>query len=139
MLFFALCGLFFSIITKSESLALFIPICIWVGITFVLPELATGLTPTALLNPVTMLQLPILEGFFYLSQQILFPFSLGWHYTIMSGELLGSAFMPNIPILEILTKHVAEIGTLIISIAMLGALSAFALQKFDPRNDYVNE
>jgi ABC-type transport system involved in multi-copper enzyme maturation permease subunit len=30
MLFFALCGLFFSIVSKSESLALFIPICIWV-------------------------------------------------------------------------------------------------------------
>ncbi len=139
MLFFALCGLFFSIVTKSESLALFIPICIWVGITFVLPELATGLTPTALLNPVTMLQLPALEGFFNTAQHVLFPVSLSWHYTIMSGELLGSSFGPNIPIPEVLAKHVVEIGTLIISIATLGVLSALALQRFDPRGDYVNE
>ncbi len=139
MLFFALCGLFFSIVTKSESLALFIPICIWVGITFVLPELATGLTPTALLNPVTMLQLPTLDGFFNSAQHVLFPVSLGWHYTIMSGELLGSSFGPNIPISDVLAKHIVEIGTLIISIATLGVLSALALQKFDPRGDYVNE
>lgn len=139
MLFFALCGLFFSIVTKSESLALFIPICIWVGITFVLPELATGLTPTALLNPVTMLQLPPLEGFFVSAQHLLFPISLGWHYVIMSGELLGSSFGPSISVLEVLAKHIVEIGTLIVSIVTFGVLSVIALRGFDPRGDYVNE
>ena len=139
MFFFALCGLFFSIVAKSESLALFIPICIWVGITFVLPELATGLTPTALLNPVTMLQLPPLDGFFNSVQHILFPISLGWHYTIMSGELLGSSFSPSISILSVLTNHLVEIGTLLVSLATLGLLSVVALQRFDPRGDYVNE
>jgi ABC-type transport system involved in multi-copper enzyme maturation permease subunit len=38
LLFFAFMGLLFAIKTKSESLALFIPVCIWVGISFVLPE-----------------------------------------------------------------------------------------------------
>jgi ABC-type transport system involved in multi-copper enzyme maturation permease subunit len=139
MLFFALCGLFFAIVSKSESLALFIPICIWVGITFVLPELATGLTPTALLNPVTILQLPPAEGFFALAQRIVFPISLGWHYTSISGELLGSSFSPSLAIGQIIRGHWLEITTLCVSIFTLGLLSATALRTFDPREDYVNE
>lgn len=139
MLFFALCGLLFAIVSKSESLALFIPICIWVGITFVLPELATGLTPTALLNPVTILQLPPLTGFFSTAQHILFPISLGWHYTTISGELLGSSFSASLPIRQVCSGHWLEITTLCISVLTLGFLSATALRRFDPRGDYVNE
>lgn len=139
ILFFALIGLFFAIVSKSESLALFIPICIWVGITFVLPELATGLTPTALLNPVTILQIPPLTGFFSAAQHILFPVSLGWHYTTISGELLGSSLSPSLPIGEVLKGHLVEITTLLISLLILGIISATALQKFDPRGDYIDE
>ena len=139
MLFFALCGLYFSVIAKSESLALFIPICIWVGITFVLPELATGLTPTALLNPISMLQIPVLEGFFNTMQHLLFPISLGWHYTIISGELLGSAFSASLPIAQIFTKHISEIVTLIVTLSVLGFFSTVALRGFDPRGESVNE
>lgn len=139
MLFFALCGFFSAIVSKSESLALFMPICFWVGITFVLPELATGLTPTALLNPVTLLQLPELTGFFSTAHLILFPISLGWHYTTMSGELLGSSFSVGIPIKQVFISHWIEIVTLHLSILTLGILSVTALRRFDPREDYVNE
>ncbi len=139
MLFFALLGLLFSITAKSESLALFIPICIWVGITFVLPELATGLTPTALLNPVTMLQLPVSDGFFQIAQQILFPVSLGWHYTLVSGELLGSAFNPSLPIAQVFIGYWIEMFTLLASIGTLMALSVTNLMTFDSQKDHVNE
>ncbi|MHB8651558.1 MAG: ABC transporter permease [Minisyncoccota bacterium] len=139
MLLFALCGLFFAIVSKSESLALFIPLCIWVGITFVLPELATGLTPTALLNPVTILQLPPLTGFFGIAQHILFPISLGWHYTTISGELLGSSFSASLPIGQVFRGHWPEMTMVGVSIFALGFLSATALQRFDPCGDYANE
>lgn len=139
VLFFALLGMLFSIVAKSESLALFIPICVWVGITFVLPELATGLTPTALLNPVTMLQLPVGEGFFHFAQQTLFPVSLGWHYTLVSGELLGSAFNPSLPIAQVLMGHWVEILTLLASTTFLMFLSVTALMRFDAQNDHINE
>lgn len=139
MLFFALCGLYFSIIAKSESLALFIPIFVWVAITFVLPELATGLTPTALLNPISMLQIVPPEGFFSMMRLFLYPISLGWHYTVMSGELLGSAFNPRLPLVHIFSVHWTEILTLIGSLGVLGFFSVFALREFDAREDYVNE
>lgn len=139
LVFFALCGFLFAIVAKSESLALFIPICMWVGITFVLPELATGLSPTALLNPVTMLQIPSGEGFFGTAQHILFPISLGWHYTSMSGELLGSPLSQSVPIAQVLGGHWVRILTLIASETILGFLSVIALRRFDPRGDYINE
>ena len=139
MLLFAVLGLFFAVNAKSQSLALFIPVCIWVGITFILPELATGLTPTALLNPVTLLQLPTLDPFFQTSQKLLAPFSLAWHYYTISGELLGSSFTSSLPILKVLSKNVIQIITLIGSTFVFLILSIKSLQKFDPRGDSVNE
>jgi ABC-type transport system involved in multi-copper enzyme maturation permease subunit len=105
MLLFLLIGLYFAIQAKSESLALFIPVCIWVCITFVLPELATGLTPTALLNPVTLLQLPVLDTFFQTTQKFIQPVSVAWHYYAISGELLGSSFAHSLPVLKIVFKY----------------------------------
>lgn len=139
LLFFALLGLLFAIVSRSESLALFIPICLWVGITFVLPEIATGLTPTALLNPVTILQVPPLTGFFNTAQQVLFPISLGWHYTTISGGLLGSSFSPSLPVAQIFSEHWYEVGVLAVAILLLGVFSATALKSFDPHTDEVNE
>jgi hypothetical protein len=104
-----------------------------------LPELATGLTPTALLNPVTILQLPAGEGFFVTAQHVLFPISLGWHYTNISGELLGSSFSASVAIGQVFRSHWVEMVTLCISILTLGTLSMSALQKFDPHEDYVTE
>lgn len=138
ILFFALTGLLFSVIAKSESLALFIPISIWVGITFVLPELATGLTPTALLNPVTILQLPPLTGFFAASERLLFPISLGWHYTNISGALLGSAFNPNLPVMQVLSGHLVELIILSIALLLLVLFTVRSLGSFDPRSGQNN-
>lgn len=139
MLFFALIGLFFAIQAKSESLALFIPVCIWVGITFVLPELATGLTPTALLNPVTLLQLPALDPFFQTTQKFIQPVSVAWHYYTISGELLGSSFTHGVPILKVISKNSIQILTLLGSTLVFLILSVRSLKKFDPKADFVNE
>ncbi len=139
MFIFAMIGLFFSIHAKSESLALFIPVCIWIAITFVLPELATGLTPTALLNPVTLLQLPVLDPFFQITQKIIEPFSIAWHYYTISGELLGSSFTSSTPILEVIAKNITQLITLFgINIALI-FLSIKSLQKYDVRADFINE
>ncbi len=139
MLFFAVIGLYFAINAKSQSLALFLPVCIWVGITFILPELGTGLTPTALLNPVTLLQLPILDTFFQVSQKLLAPFSLAWHYYTISGELLGSSFTASLPILKVLMKNILQILTLLGGTFIFLFLSIKSLERFDSKGDVVNE
>lgn len=139
VMFFTLIGFLFSIISKSESLALFIPIIFWVSITFILPELATGLSPTALLNPVTLLNLPPITGFFQHLQSIIAPMSIGAQYTTISGELLGSSFVQNHPISQIIKDHWSDLIILLSGIILLIYLSYKRLIKFDSQKDNINE
>ncbi len=138
LLFFAFLGLLFAIIAKSESLALFIPVCIWVGISFVMPELVSGQTPTALLNPVTIDQVLAQGSFFSLMQQFLTPISVGWHYTSFGSQLL-SATADNRSALELLTLNKNSIIVLVLALISSYLLCNFALQKYNVQGDDVNE
>lgn len=138
ILFFAFLGLLFAIIAKSESLALFIPVCIWVGISFVMPELVTGQTPTALLNPVTIDSVLSQGNFFSLMQQFLTPISVGWHFTTLGSQLLNVTADTR-SALEILQRNLNNI--IVLMIALIGSylLCFSALQKYDVQSDVVNE
>lgn len=138
VLFFALLGLFFSIKARSESLALFIPVCIWVGITFIMPELATGQTPTALLNPVTIDNISAQGSFFSFAQRFLAPISLGWHYTSLGSQLLNTTHTPPFT-LEIIQANIKNI--IVLAVAQIaGFLLCYnALQKYNVLHDEVND
>lgn len=138
IMFFALLGLYFAISAKSESLALFIPVCIWVGVSFVLPELVTGQTPTALLNPTTIDTIASQGNFFSLMQRILTPISIGWHYTSIGSQLL-SATQDTRTAYEILGENANHIMVLIISLISMILLSLWAVQQYNSTNDVVNE
>lgn len=138
VLFFAFLGLLFAIVAKSESLALFIPVCIWVGVSFIMPELVTGQTPTALLNPVTIDQMINQGSFFSLMQQFLTPISLGWHYTSLGSQLLNAA-VDNRSSFEILLLNKNNIVVLAIALTGCFLLCFSALQKYDVQSDVVNE
>ncbi len=138
ILLFAFLGLLFAIISKSESLALFIPVCIWVGISFVMPELVSGQTPTALLNPVTIDHMVNQGSFFSLMQQFMTPVSLGWHYTSIGSQLLN-ATADTRPTLEILVAYKNNIIVLLIALIGSFLLMFSALQKYDVLSDVVNE
>ena len=136
--FFALIGLLFAITARSESLALFIPVCIWVGISFVMPEFVTGQTPIALLNPVTITTTVSQGSFFSRMQQVLTPISLGWHYTLLGGQLLNATADTH-TVLDILFAYKSNIVVLAISLIGSFFLCFLALQKFDVLHDVVNE
>jgi len=131
LLFFAVLGLLFAIKTRSESLALFIPVCIWVGISFVLPGLVSGQTPTALLNPVTMSQIAPAGTFFALMQQYLGPISIGWHYTSFSSQLLGNslqAVQTNIG--GILWENINKTATLLFAVVICLGLCFYLIRSY---------
>lgn len=90
LFFFSVLGLFFAITNKQESVALFTPISLWILLNFALPELATGQTPTALLNPVTLGHTLVESGFFATTQRYLEPISLSTHYTIAASAILSA-------------------------------------------------
>jgi ABC-type transport system involved in multi-copper enzyme maturation permease subunit len=130
LLLFTLIGSLFAIITRSESLALFIPVCIWIGVSFVLPELISGQTPTALLNPVTMDQSAPAGAFFSLMQRVLGPFSIGHQYTALSSQLLDNSLQnTHAQITGILATNVASIITLIIALVACLILCFYLLRK----------
>jgi ABC-type transport system involved in multi-copper enzyme maturation permease subunit len=82
LLTFAMLGLLFAILAKTESLALLAPVIIWVALSFVIPELTTGQNPVALLNPVNIAQTPPAQGaFFALTRNVLTPFSISQNFT----------------------------------------------------------
>ncbi len=138
VLLFAFLGLLFAIIAKSESLALFIPVCIWVGISFVMPELVTGQTPTALLNPVTIDQMVNQGGFFSLMQQVLTPIAVGWHFTSLGSQLLN-ATADTRSASEILLMNKNNMIVLAIALISSYLLMLTALQNYDVQSDVVNE
>lgn len=90
--FFAALGLLFAVVTPNESLALLLPVIVWVAIVFIFPELSTGQNPVSLLNPVTLAQMPpAAEGVFSTMRSILSPFSFGQDYTALALYFLRSA------------------------------------------------
>jgi len=140
MLIFAMSGLFFSIYLKSESMALLIPIIIWIFISFVLPELTSALNPNALLNP-TNIQSALPHGQFLQSLQgALKPFSVSETYKLVSGNLLELDFASSsLGIMKILMNN---LGSLIFMIFLL-AFSVFgcfyAMIKFNACEEEIYE
>lgn len=139
LLLFALVGLFFAIRVKSESLALFIPVCIWVGVTFVLPELVSGQTPTALLNPVTMAESAAQGSFFSLMRLIFNPISMGWRYVSLASRLLNTSLQNIRPLTEILLADKSDLIVTALMIVSIYMLCFWALQRYSPQNDTVGE
>ncbi len=138
VLLFSFLGLLFAITAKSESLALFIPVCIWVGVSFVMPELVTGQTPTALLNPVTIDTLTSQVSFFALMQQTLAPISIGWHYTSLGSQLLNTS-NDSKTAFDILLTNKNSIVILIIALVSSYLLMFSQLRKYDIINNMINE
>lgn len=53
LLLFVLIGAVAALLTRSQSVALFAAVAVWVLVTFATPEFTSGLRPVASLNPVT--------------------------------------------------------------------------------------
>ena len=115
---FATLGLLFAIISSNESTALFVPILLWVGVVFIMPELTTGQNPVALLNPVTLASaVPTPGVFFGLMHNLLSPFSIGQFYTRASlaffSSDISSVMLPFFTLFGYLALSVGATGYLL--------------------------
>lgn len=95
LLCFGLIGLCSGLLAKNQILALLIPVTIWIIIGFVIPQIISGLEPTALLNPVTKAPNGQTPDVFSVMQTYVGPFSFAENYKITSCALLE--FTPSIP------------------------------------------
>jgi len=85
---FAFLGLSFALTRKTSTLALLIPLIIWLAITFVLPELTSALFPTASLNPTLpqtdVLQSPVLSAI----HTAVYPLSISEQFKVVTEKIL---------------------------------------------------
>ena len=129
--FFALVGFACAAYFSSESIALFVPILVWVGAVFVFPELATGQNPVALLNPITLVNAtPNPSAFFSVMHSILTPVSLGQQYTDGAIELLQASSDAAHSLAGSLGRIGGALAGLSAGLLVLGAASVAAVRSY---------
>lgn len=77
---FCFIGLTGGMLAKSHTMALLLPITVWIIFGFVLPQAITGMEPTALLNPVTIAAPDTTNAFFQHASQLLGSLAFSEHY-----------------------------------------------------------
>lgn len=77
--------------SRSESIALLVPVTVWLVLTFVFPQLSANINPMAALNPVKAMVAPPASAFFDFAGPVLAPFSLVGAYRDVAATLLGFA------------------------------------------------
>ena len=92
---FALVGAVTALLTRSQSMALFVAVAAGVLITFATPQFPSGLGPGASLNPVTDPGTTTNSAFFRATSKAK-PISVGEQYKALSSRILteGSGFAP---------------------------------------------
>lgn len=137
---YAMLGLIFAIYLKSETMALLVPIIIWIIVSFILPELTTGLDPVSLLNPADFNQNTLDGSFFKTMQSILAPVSIGQQYKIVSGFLLESSKRyQGLGILEIINQSFASLISLAGGIVLSSVICLLAMTKYSVTKDNSDE
>jgi len=137
---FSMVGLYFAINSDGESIALLIPVIIWVIITFVIPQITSSLVPTALLNPTNIQAVTPHSNFFHILQMVIRPFSISESYKEISDILLETNSGINaISILQ--TKFQNAVGLIVmfsyLGISMFGSL--YAINKFNSCEEGLSE
>ncbi len=140
LLIFSMVGLYFAIYADGESIALLIPVIIWVLITFVIPQITSSLVPTALLNPNNIQAVAPHSNFFHILQIVIRPFSISESYKEISGILLETN--SGINALSILqTKFQNAVGLIVmfsyLAISMFGSI--YAINKFNSCEEELSE
>jgi len=127
---FAFLGLSFALTRKTSTLALLIPLIIWLAITFVLPELTSALSPTASLNPTLpqtdVLQSPVLNAI----HMAVYPLSISEQFKVVTENML---LVPTNAIATRIFDYPSWLGFLVVplwTVACL-AISYIAIGKFN--------
>lgn len=102
---FVLLGIVTVLLTRQRATALLTALGVWVAITFVLPQVTSGIRPVASLNPLTA-PAPAVQSFFQMTSHLR-PLSLSEEYksasaTILrtgAGEALGQTLTHTAPVL----------------------------------------
>lgn len=90
---FALVGMLTALLARRRSLALLSAMGVWLVVTFVVPQVTSGLRPTQSLNPLTE-PVGTSQAFFRFTQRAQ-SISIVEQYKTVSGTILGTAPNPS--------------------------------------------
>lgn len=123
LLGFVLLGIATVLLTRQRATALLTALGVWVAITFVLPQITSGIRPVASLNPLTE-PAPAVQSFFQATAHLR-PLSLSEEYKSASATILRTG--PA----ESLTQTWGHVAPLLAVIVALGGLCLFLIHRHD--------
>ena len=131
LIVFGQTGLLCATVTRSETMALLIPVTIWLAMTFVLPQLTGNINPMAALNPIKATLVPTTGSFFNITSLVFGPISLIDAYRSLAATILGFApegqpLRPMLPAASLLV-----VANLLLAIAILRAMRRFDASRSD--------
>lgn len=128
LMLFVLIGMIASLLLRSQSMALFAAVAVWVLITFATPQFTSGLRPVASLNPVTD-PVTIKRSPFFKVTAAAKPASVSEQYKALSAQILTEG------------SHVKPLHTAgkLAPIAILGLLLTAWASRLVRRHDYSEE
>lgn len=132
LLIFGLLSLGCAALSRSESVALLIPVTIWLTLTFILPSLTGNIHPTAAINPIAALAPPPDSAFFQWAGWLLGPVSLAENYKFAAAQLLD--FLPPD---HVSRTFIAPVPDLLVASVLAAAFAVTGLSTMDhARSDY---
>ncbi|MCL5675503.1 MAG: ABC transporter permease [Patescibacteria group bacterium] len=140
MLIFAMIGLWAAIVFDTESLALLVPVIVWIAVTFIFPELTTGQNPVALLNPTNIAVVTPTGPFFTLMHTALAPISIEQQYTALAQSLLETQKQfQSLPLSTTIIKNASSVLLLLLYYLLVMVLSFYAFVRYAVTNDKIYE
>ena len=140
MLIFAMIGLWAAIVFDTESLALLVPVIIWIAVTFIFPELTTGQNPVALLNPTNIAVTTPTGPFFTLMHTVLAPISIEQQYTAIAQPLLETQKQfQSLSLSAAIIQKVSSVLLLLLYYLMAMIVNAYAFVRYKVTNDKIYE
>lgn len=132
MVLFGLMGLTTAALARSQSVALLLPMTVWLTVTFILPSLTANIHPTAAINPISALAAAPESAFFQWSGSLIGPVSIAESFKYLSASVLE--FLPPT---YVVTSSVPPLVSLILATVAAAIVAVWAMNRIDPtRGDY---
>lgn len=124
LLLFVLIGTVAALLIRSQSLALFAAVAVWVLVTFATPQFTSGLRPVASLNPVTD-PATVSRSTFFKATSKAKPIAVNEQYKALSTRILteGSSAQPG--------KTSAELAPIAFFIVLVGGWANLLIRRRD--------
>tara|TARA_R110002096_G_scaffold76381_1_gene180571 strand:+ start:82 stop:1032 length:951 start_codon:yes stop_codon:yes gene_type:complete len=132
MILFGFMGLAAAALARSESVALLVPMTIWLTASFILPSLTANIHPTAAINPISALAPGPASTFFDWSGWLIGPFSIAESFKYLSAQALE--FLPPT---AAVTSAIPPLADLVLAFAIAACVAVWAMTRMDhTKGDY---